>query len=132
MKHTPACFTVLLLARLAALCAADASQPLAKSKIDRYALVTGHNVTITEFDKMLPRTKQTPDWLRGHQLANDVQLDSPAFLLVLRPANGAALARAARPAAGGEVGRGVSRAGRGKKVDSERFKTSSEAGLSSL
>ena len=40
----------LLLTPLAALPAADAPQPAAQSRIDRHALVTRHNIVITDFD----------------------------------------------------------------------------------
>jgi hypothetical protein len=49
---------ILLLASLAASACTIAATT--QTKIDRHALVTRHNVTISEFDASLPRNKWTP------------------------------------------------------------------------
>ncbi len=45
---------------MAVLRAAEISHTQGAGKIDRRALVTRHNVVLTEFDATLPRTRQTP------------------------------------------------------------------------
>ncbi len=53
-------WAAISMAGTAAVRAAEVSPGLGTGKIDRHALVTRHNVTLTDFDTTLPRTRQTP------------------------------------------------------------------------
>ena len=57
--NLPFLVAALLLTPLATLPAADAPQPAAETKIDRHAVVTRHNVTLTSFGVDVPRNKQS-------------------------------------------------------------------------